>query len=316
MNLFDLHCDTPTRMQKEALPITSERLDSGLSRLSRFKRSAAVFAIWSQKGKTGRENYDDFFLTLSNLEHQIGENRDSCILCKCHDDYQKKVPTRLILSVEGAELLEGDIGRLGVIFDSGVRVLTPVWKGVSEVGGGHDTDIGLTDFGRELICECERLGIIPDLSHMSEKGFFEASSILETPFIVSHSNSSRICSSTRNISDIAFRTVVEKGGLVGLNLYPPFLLSGWQSADRDTLVKSFVSHALHFLSLDGEKTLCIGSDRDGIDPIEGFTGADMSVMLAEALSSARVPDKIIKNIFFGNADRFFEKHFSRPDTCP
>ncbi len=311
MNLFDLHCDTPTRMRKENLPITSRELDSGLSGLLTFKRSAAVFAIWSEHGKSAQQNYDDFFATLTNLEREISENSDTCVLSKTYRDYRERSRTRLILGVEGAELLEGRIARLGTLFDAGVRVLTPVWKGISLVGGGHDTDVGLTDFGRELLTECEALGIVPDLSHMSEKGFFEASSILSHPFIVSHSNSSRICGVSRNISDIAFRTVVGKGGLVGLNLYPPFLTSSSENADRHALINSFVCHALHFLDLGGEKTLCLGSDRDGMDRVPGFTEADATEELANALAHERVPDKIIKKIFFGNADRFFENHFSR-----
>jgi membrane dipeptidase len=134
-------------------------------------------------------------------------------------------------------------------------------------------------------------------------------SATDAPVIATHSNSSHVCPHTRNLSDIQFRTISERGGLVGINLYPPFVspkLKASFSAGKslDILAK----HILHFLSLGGEKTICLGADRDGFDRIENYSETENIVKLYEKLTVCGVNDKIIKDIFFGNAMNFFKKH--------
>ena len=308
MKHFDLHCDTPFRMYREKLSFESELLDSPLSSLCGFNDAAQVCAVWSDKNKSSQENYDEFFEICDNFFSEIDKNGEKASLCKYKEDLDTE-KVKLILGVEGSSLLCEDITRLKTLYDKGVRVLTLMWAGEISAGGGHDTEIGLSPFGKEVVKECERLGIIIDVSHMSEKSFWDTVKFTKLPFIASHSNSSHICPHTRNLSDIQFRTICERGGLVGINLYPPFISPIFKSNfDVDECLNHLVKHILHFLSLGGEKVLCLGADRDGFDPICGYSRLEYIGKLHEKLTACGVKDKIIKDIFFGNAMNFFKKH--------
>lgn len=295
-------------MYKRKLPFESDLLDSPVTAMSCFSDAAQVCAVWSDKNKSGEENYSDFFKISENFFSEIEKHGDICTLCKTREDLDTD-KIKLILAVEGSALLCGDISRLGALYEKGVRILTLMWAGEICSGGGHDTNIGLTAFGKEAVKECERLGIIVDTSHMSEKAFWDTVSLSERPVIASHSCSYHICPHTRNLTDTQFRTIASGGGVVGVNLYPPFLspkLAGKASPDECT--EHLVKHILHFLSLGGEKALCLGADRDGIPRIDGYTELEYIENLYEKLTRCGVKDKIIKDIFFGNAKRFFEKH--------
>jgi membrane dipeptidase len=144
---------------------------------------------------------------------------------------------------------------------------------------------------------------------MSEKSFWDTASITEGAIIASHSNSAHICPHTRNLSDIQFRTIAERAGLVGINLYPPFVSPKFKSSfSIDESINILSKHILHFLSLGGEKTICLGADRDGFDRIENYSQLRYIGKLYEKLTACGVKDKTIKDIFFGNAMNFFKKH--------
>lgn len=308
MKHFDLHCDTPFRMYRENLPFESGLLDCSVSSLCEFDDAAQICAVWSDKNKSSQENYEEFFEICDNFFGEIEKTSDKACLCKHKEDLDTE-KVKLILGVEGSSLLGDDITRLKILYDRGVRVLTLMWAGEICAGGGHDTEKGLTDFGKETVKECEKLGIIIDVSHMSQKSFWDTVTITNRPFIASHSNSSHICPHTRNLNDIQFRTICERGGLVGINLYPPFISPIFKTSfDADECLDHLIKHILHFLSLGGEKALCLGADRDGFDTICGYSKLEYVGKLYEKLTACGVKDKIIKDIFFGNAKNFFKTH--------
>lgn len=305
---FDLHCDTPFEIYKRELPFESELIDSPISALSEFSDAAQVCAVWSDKNKTGEENYLDFFKITDNFLSEIHRHSDICTLCTTKESLETE-KVKLILAVEGSALLCKDLSRLEKLYDKGVRILLPMWAGVIEAGGGHDTDKGLTPFGKELVKECERLGIIIDTSHMSERSFWDTVSVSTAPIIASHSNSAHICPHTRNLSDIQFLTILKTGGVVGINLYPPFISPKFNKGSTpDEYINHLSKHILHFLSIGGEKALCLGADRDGFGSVDGYSALCHIGKLYDRLTACGVKDKTVKDIFFGNAKRFFEKH--------
>lgn len=301
--LFDLHCDTPYRMFREKLELCDTRLDVNSRSFSDFDGFTQISAVWSDSKRTGEQNYSDFFEIAENYFSQI--KKYGIILCKNRNDLHLSCP-KTILSVEGGELLCGKLSRLSVLYTNGVRILTPLWRGESDIGGGYDTEKGLTLFGRALVSECERLGVVIDTSHMSERAFWDTLELTEKPFIVSHSNSKSICPHPRNITDDQLRAVLKRGGIVGINFYPPHLAESFNEQTPDRYINAICRHIMHFLDIGGEKTLALGADRDGFDRVDGYSGTEYVTRLYDALLKERINQKTIDDIFFGNAEHFFE----------
>ena len=307
--IFDLHCDTPFEMYHKKLPLDSKELDGGLSEFDGFSKATQIFAVWSDKDVGGQQNFIDFFPTVTNLEREIEKHKD-VRFCTSREDLDENERIKIILSVEGADLLCANTSRLYELYGRGVRLLTLMWRDENCAGGAHNTEKGLSEFGKTLVRECEKLGIIIDLSHASRQTFIDVASESTKPFVATHSNAYSVCPHTRNLTDDEFLEINRKGGIVGVNFHPPFLIQGAQSEDYtpDELIDALCEHIIYFLSLGGEKTVCLGADRDGIPHIDGYTPTRNAIKLYEALLKKNIEEKIIKDIFGDNAKRFFETH--------
>lgn len=308
MDFFDLHCDTAYRMYNEKLSIDNELLDTRLSDFKVFDKAVQLYAIYSDNSKQDEENYEDFFKVCDYLKSEINENYKEVSLCTDRVSLEAQTtPVKAILAVEGSKLLSDDLSRLSILHGLGVRVLTLAWKGLCRAGGAHDTDTGLTEFGFKLLSECEGTGIIVDVSHLSEKGFWDVAARATKPYIATHSSSYSLCNHTRNLTDIQFRTICEMGGIVGVNMYPDFLSPRFADGGftADELIGSFCDHIEHFLSLGGEGHICLGADRDGIPHIDGYTSLSAADKIYERLTSNGIKKQVIDDIFYNNAYKFF-----------
>ncbi len=313
MKIFDLHCDTAFEMYTKKLNMDSENLDTRLSDFKKYTSPIQIYAIYSDHNKTDDENYEDFFKIRENLLNEIEENSDSAVFC---DDREMLVSDdkrlKVMLSVEGSKLLGNDMSRLPILRELGVRVLTFMWKDEYAAGGSHNTDTGLTEFGRELVAECERLGIIVDVSHMSHKSFFDVVSCAKKPYIATHTNSNVLCDCSRNMTDIEFRTIVNTGGIVGVNMYSSFLSNKYKASETEIIseeiIQSMCKHIEYYLSLGGEKTVCLGCDRDGMDRVPGASELYNIDKVYERLVKDGVKESVAEDIFYNNAYNFFKNN--------
>ena len=308
MNLFDMHCDTAYEMVQKKQGLAENSLAVSLSHYETYQQKVQIFAVWSENTKSEDEVYHDFFQIYENLQNEIQNNKDRAMLCTdaatlASSDKRLKI----IPAVEGSRLLAGDLTRLAILREYGVRVLTLTWEGHTAAGGAFDTEDGLTPFGFELLAECERLGIVVDVSHLSEKGFWDIAGRAAKPFIASHSNSAAMCAHRRNLTDNQFRTIIQHGGVVGISLVGKHL-SGF--LEQGTLPASEIldivcSHIEHYLSLGGEKTVALGLDSDGTDPLPGLENVSLVSRIADRLAARGVKQKVIEDLFYNNADAFF-----------
>lgn len=303
MRFFDLHCDTPYRIYRENLDFCDMRLDVRAENFREFENFVQVSAIWSDSKRVGEKNYSDFFKIRENYLSQL--KKYGINLCLKVPDICNTAP-KAILAVEGASLVCKDISRLSVLYSSGVRVLTPLWRGENHIGGGYDTQTGLTSFGKSLVRECERLGIIIDVSHMSERSFWDTAEITEKPFAATHSNSKSVCCHPRNLTDEQFCAIVKRGGIVGINFYPPHVCKNYQSENFDGYIESLCKNINRFLDMGGENNIALGADRDGFERYDGYSQTEYSVRLYDALLK-QTDKKTTDDIFFSNAMRFFKK---------
>lgn len=309
--LFDLHCDTALDLYTKGVPLASNDLHISLDKLTRYSPYTQVMAIWSEAGKSDEECFEQFIAAKDNLEKEIRICADAAALCKSYPEVEaarKENKASMILAVEDARLLAGDISRLDFLYGCGVRFLTLTWKGASCVGGSYDTDLGLTDFGRRVVRRCFSLGIVPDISHASEYVADEVAELAEKyplPFVATHSNAYSVHPHRRNLRDRHIDAINACGGLIGLNLCPHHL-SGKESEECCT--DDVMRHAEHYLSRGCENTLALGCDLDGTTPPRCFENISDVYKIAEAMAKAGFSDELIEKIFYKNADNFINKN--------
>ncbi|MCL1819757.1 MAG: dipeptidase [Oscillospiraceae bacterium] len=189
---------------------------------------------------------------------------------------------RIVRAVEGGDCLRGDMSRLDTLYERGVRSLGLTWNNKNELSGGANTpDIGLTAFGAEVIERCEELGILVDLAHISLKGFFDALKVCKKPPIVSHTAAYALHSHKRSLTDGQIRAVAERGGVIGVCLYPDFL----GGDDIDDVVR----HIEHIRKVGGRACTGIGTDFDGIERLpKGISGVQDMPKLLERLDEQTI----------------------------
>ena len=314
---FDAHCDTIWRCMAASggddgagLPPTLQT-GSGLLRneghvdLTRdalFARRGQFFALYDDvkrlpDGTAWRRccQMHDWFTA------QLAENSGRIALCRSGAEADAAVAagkTAAFLSVEGADLLDCGIEQLQTAAGWGVRLVNMVWNHANVLGGScaDDPDRGLSPQGRNFLRELERLGVYADVSHLSDPGFWDVFRMTERPMVASHSDARALCPHRRNLTDDMFRAVRDTGGVVGLNLYRDFV--GGASMD------ALVAHAEHFLSLGGEKTLCIGGDLDGSRTLAaGMRGMEDVPQLYRALEKRGYGKALLEDIFWNNLRR-------------
>ncbi len=220
----------------------------------------------------------------------------------------------MVMHVEGAEMIDPDFRMLDVLYAAGMRSMGPVWSRDNIFGGGvpfkypssPDIGPGLTAKGKELIRACNRMKIMIDLSHMTEKGFWDVAQISDAPLVASHSNVHAISAQSRNLTDKQLEAIRESDGLVGIN----FGVAFWRAdgvRDADTPIDGMVRHLDYLIEKLGEDRVALGSDYDGTMVPAALNGAEKLQTLIEAMRKAGYGEALIRKIASENWMRVLEK---------
>lgn len=212
-----------------------------------------------------------------------------------------------ILTTEEGAILEGDISRLETLSSWGVKIFGFTWNYENELAYPNSKDESvmnkpLKEKGLEALYECERLGIVVDVSHLNDGGFYDIAKHSTKPFVASHSNSRAMSDQTRNLSDEMLKVLADKGGVAGLNLCPAFLRRN-DDTSRVSRISDMVRHIRHIYNVAGEDILAIGTDLDGIGGELEIGSPDKLYLLHDALSSEGFSSRILDKFEFGNAYR-------------
>lgn len=282
MKFFDLHCDTAYRCYNDGLSFCDDLLAVNSKKSENFEKWHQCFAIFI---KDGLQNPFEYYKNaLSNFKNELLNKPDNL------------TP---IFTVEGGLLIENDLGRIETIHNDGIRALTLTWNGENQIAGGADTDVGLKDFGRQVIEWLNHFDIAVDLSHLNKKSFYEAIELSKNP-IFTHSCLETVNKHRRNIDDNQLKLLVEKGGIFGLCFYPEFLGSG-------DVFENVYKNIYHILDLGFENNLSIGSDFDGADMSDKLYDISAVPNLYNFLLSKNIDEKTLNKIFFENAYNYFYK---------
>ncbi len=212
-----------------------------------------------------------------------------------------------VLHFEGAENLGPDPGALEDLYEMGLRSLGLVWSRPNAYGEGvpfrfpasPDTGPGLTDAGRELVRECNRLGVLIDLSHLNERGFWDVAKMTEAPLVATHSNAYALCPTTRNLTDRQLDAIRDSDGVVGVNFAVGFLREDGQD-EEDTPIETVVRHVDYLVERIGVGRVGFGSDFDGAKVPREIGDASGLPKLLEALRGRGYDEAALKKLAHEN----------------
>lgn len=304
--VFDLHCDTALALlgrdfqgngslKRNSFHIDLERAET----LRGYAQCFACFTSTWEKLPKGITVTDVFERELAVILREVEENPDVIRQAYSASDVEENLHNGVmsaILSIEGPAGFGFDPSLLEDLYRVGFRISTLGWNEKNVLCGSHKTGGGLTDLGREYVKEAQRLGMIVDVSHISDEAFWDIIDITTAPVIASHSNSRAVHDCSRNLTDEMFRAICTTGGVAGFNQYAAFV---GEDADLDKACE----HFLHFMELDPDGThISLGGDLDGCDVLPvGFEGVQDYPKLADRLLCHGLTSENVEKIFWSNA---------------
>ena len=304
MKLIDLHCDTMYRLYKlksNALGHNDGHVD--LEKLHLADSYIQTFALFDSKEKYhySFEHLQKYLAFCLDLAQQ---HSDELALITSTDTLAEN---RLhgLLSLEDAGSLHGELSRLDRLYEGGIRMISLTWNHENSLGYPNSNDPsemkrGLKPFGIDAVRHMNEIGIIVDVSHLSDGGFNDVARHTSQPFIASHSDARALKNHPRNLSDEMLRTIANHGGVCGVNFYTPFL-----GDDPVSRVDAIVRHIDHIRNVAGIDTIAIGTDFDGITCDLELADISQIEKLYRALKANGYHDNDLEKIWYKNALRVF-----------
>jgi len=297
--VFDAHCDTISRTLKTK---ESLWLNSGMVSLAQtadhLQPYCQIYALFANSGRPGHATYEQL---LKWFKQQMEENSGRVAHCRTADDVAPAVnqgKACAFLSVEGAELLDCSEEKLTQAAADGVIAINLTWNHANAISGScrEDPDRGLSDIGRSFVLKMGELGVLTDVSHLSDPGFWDVMELVQTPVIASHSNARAICPHVRNLTDSQITAIIEHQGIIGLNFYRDFVGLG---EDFDAVR----AHLDHMLDLGGSGTVALGGDWDGCDTIAALPTVAVLPELYEYFLAHNYSENLLTDLFYNNLMR-------------
>ena len=303
MDLFDGHCDTILRCYLEGGGLRRQAGHLDLERRRGKGRWAQFFATFgSPEDMPGRSLWEVFLEEYALFRSEMDANADLVAFCRTGEEARAAFAagkTAAFLSAEGAELLDCDPDKLRLAHRMGVRIVNITWNHPNALSGtnAEEPDRGLSEQGRAFVKTMGELGMLVDVSHLSDPGFWVVMEVTDRPVVATHSNARAIFPHPRNLTDAQFTAIINTNGVAGLNMYAGFL---GEDPDFDTVV----SHLEHFLALGGENNVSMGGDWDGITQMpRGMSGIQDMEKLYEHLLRRNYSESLLEKVFYSNLMR-------------
>lgn len=340
MRFIDMHCDTLLKTaihgntgdlyQNEGTAVDFERMKKG-GQLAQF---FAIFLLGKEEDYV-HENMtpqpDDDFIEgrLECFRNNLSKYSDHIRLATNYDELkenEKNERMSAFLTMEEGRPVDGSFDKLRKFYAQGFRLITITWNYENCFGfpNSYDPSImekGLKDFGKDAIQLMEELGMLVDVSHLSDGGFYDVAKILKKPFVASHSNAREITPHPRNLTDEMIKILAEKGGISGLNFCPVFLKNDQVGADNRfantggsvmtppkkkivfSKIEDMILHLNHMKNKGGEDFVALGSDLDGIGGELDISSSDEFYKLFDALKKEGWSETQIEKLAYKNAER-------------
>ena len=314
MKLIDLHCDTLSELVKspEGATLWNNQLDVDIEGLKKARMVVQVFACYVDKKAYSNwdEAYQAVIKMLDRLEaEQCSDLRQALTYSDITDNIAAK-RISAVAAVEEGGILNGDIQRLSKLYGRGVRLITLTWNYENCIGYPNSWDDykmseGLKPFGFQVIEEMNRQGMLIDVSHLSEGGFWDCINHSKAPICASHSDARALCDHPRNLTDDMLMALAENGGVAGLNFVPDFLNPNTLATCMDIAL-----HAKHMMDVAGEDVVAIGADLDGFknQEREDWVGHVREMdFIWPHFEKVGITQRQMDKISFGNANRVIKE---------
>ena len=278
MTVCDTHCDTVGRMLGEGFDIAvrSEQGHVDIPRLVEGGIDVQVFACWV--GKPGEP--DGYYADVANkmidaLHSQLNKHPDKIELALTLSDIRKANENgkiAVVIGIEGGQAIEDDLKLIEKYYSLGVRLMTITWGSTNWADASREPEKhnGLTDFGKDVIREMNRLGMIVDVSHSADKTVWDVLEITSDPIIASHSCAKAICDHPRNVNDDLIKAISASGGGIFINFYSEFLDENFKTQSQKGMnpeppdISKVIEHIEYIIKVGGIDSVGLGSDFDGI----------------------------------------------------
>lgn len=315
---IDMHCDSLLRIleQGESSLHDGKGMQSILN-IVEAGQMCQFFAVFMRPCWKETEP-DMYFEHLRNALYEQAEAHGD-VIAMAHNYEQIQENRRAgrasaILTMEDGRMVQGRMEKLQALYAKGVRAMTLTWNMPNCFGYPHTEDRGgmqkgLTTFGKEAVEEMNRLGMLIDVSHLSDGGFWDVAALSEKPFIASHSNCRALTPHTRNLTDDMIVLLADKGGVAGLNLCPEFVsrVRKNEAAAMRSSVEDLAAHVLHFINVGGEECVGIGSDFDGIEGELEIDCPTKMELLFEELTKRGVTSRQLDKLAYENVLRVIKE---------
>ena len=331
MFVADMHCDTISKIlesrksgDKKGQNLRKNTFHIDLEKMKQGDYLIQNFAMYINLHET--ENpFEECMNMIDVFYCEMEANNDLIAPAKSYKDIVKNQGDGKIsglLTIEEGGVCQGNLAFLRDFYRLGVRMMTLTWNFGNEIGfpnvyqtktgdeifyGLPDTEQGLTPFGIELIQEMERLGMIVDVSHLSDAGFYDVAMYAKKPFVASHSNARAICRHTRNLTDDMIRKLAQCGGVMGINFEPKFLNVSMPDEKVHATIQQVVEQIKHIAFVAGTACIGLGSDFDGIADNDELLNASFLPKLEDALWMAGFGQEEIEGIFYKNIMRIYKE---------
>ena len=292
--IADCHNDTPYRLffEKGNLLKNNFNIDIKKQGIHKTLLFYAIFMDYERYGDNPRSYFLDIY---KNMKKEFDKNKKHTKPFKSSEDFLLSDKKNYIITLEGGDFIESE-NDIDFLHSLMIKAITLTWNKSNKIASCHleKNDNGLSDFGKKIIKKMEEKNIIPDLSHSSDRTFFDVLEVYEKPVLVSHSNSRKICRNSRNITDDMFLRLIKNKGVCGINFYRDFV---GKNGDIDSLC----DHIFHFLSLGGENNIAFGSDFDGASPlIKEINDFSDFKKIINRLLQLNLNEEILKKIMYEN----------------
>lgn len=320
MRFIDMHCDTLMFSYLKPDGYTLLNNASTMVDFARMKQGgqmAQFFAMFLPP--KGMEKYlgldkpiddEEYLAVLSSaLKREVEANSDIVALATNADQMLANWEAgkmSAILTIEDGRSVNGDMANLERYYDLGVRAISLTWNSPNCFGSPNSKDpvvmaTGLTDFGKDAVVRMQELGILVDVSHLSDGGFMDVAKLAKVPFVATHSNCRALSPHQRNMTDEMIRVMADKGGVSGLNFGPEFL-----NADvncKDSTAELIVKHIKHFINIGGVECVGMGSDFDGIGGNLEVGSSDKVPMIWDLMRKEGLSEDTIEKVAYKNVLR-------------
>ena len=314
MKLIDMHCDTISELYKKGRceSFMRNHLCVDIEKLQKAESQAQFLACFVNGGKSDgkKDRWEKGFKAVLSMIERIHEEERENLRCiryeKELEENRKNDCISGIITVEEGGILNGKIERIDCLYEKGVRLITLTWNYENCIGYPNSKkkntmERGLKPFGKIVVERLNEKGIIVDVSHLSDGGFWDCIKYSRAPIVASHSNARALCPHPRNLSDEMLRRLGDSGGVAGVNFYSHFLTEKGNAS-----VEHIAQHALYMMQHAGEEAVAFGTDFDGFERTElpeGIAGIQDIGYVCEVMKNKGFSERQLDKIWYKNVKR-------------